>query len=120
MIRRLDTKRKVMSTLFAVLLAVVVVLPACMTLACIDAQFAGHPSMPGMNLIDCLGAGAVHDGLVSTNATVLAAVLLVEAMIGLALTGPSLAPLVRVGWVSAPGTTGPPSPRDSRGERLLI
>lgn len=115
-----DTKRKVMSTLFAVLLAVAVVLPACMTLACIDTQLAGHSSMPGMNLIDCLSAGAVHDGLVSTNASVLLAVLLVEAMIGLALTSPSFAPLVRVGWVSAPNIIGPPLPRDSRGERLLI
>lgn len=120
MIHGFDTRRKVMSTLFAVLLAVVVVLPACMTLACIDTQFSGHSSMPGMNLIDCLGSGAVHDGLVSTNASVLSAVLLIAAMVGLALSAPTVAPLVQVGWASAPSITGPPSPLDPRGERLLI
>jgi len=115
---RFDMKQKTMGALMAVLLVVSLIVPACMTLICLEAPMSG--AMDGMSISDCLAAGAAHDGLLATDASALSAMVLVFALFGAAMAVRFTAPLAQVGWVFAPNDTSPPPPLDPRGERLLV
>jgi hypothetical protein len=118
---RFDKRHKAMGSLLAALIVVALVVPACMTLACLDTPMSGHGQTGGMKLVDCLATGALHDGLLAAGTSTLGAVMILSAaLVGLVLAVSSSVPLVRMGWVLAPVAAGPPPPLNPRGERLLI
>lgn len=111
--------RTMMRSLLAALIIVALVVPACMTLACLDAPMSSGKAMGQMSVSDCLTAGAAHDALIATDSFSLI-VMAVLAFVSLLVATQHFAPASRVRWALASDDALPPSPLDPRGERLLI
>lgn len=132
---RIDSSHKVMRALLAALIAVALVVPACMSLACLSAAVPGMGVMGGtgwmgvdhstdsslLSFGDCIDAATSPGGFVGIRPQVLDALVALVVYLGVAVMGLALLRANTVqAAVLAPAAAIPPTPLDPRGERLLI